>query len=112
MNLFIMDKEDILKHYKPQTEAENYLVETLRDCYNDLYAIQEVLSYHSLPYEQASWLDEALRPLMAELDTLRDENKRLEDLTDFQKEEIEELEEVNKRWSNIFEELKGIKNEQ
>ena len=46
-----MNAEDILRHFKPQTDEENYLKETIKDVFQDLYELQEVLADYSLSYE-------------------------------------------------------------
>lgn len=77
MNLSIMNYEDIITYYKPQTEDEAYIIDEMKEALKEL-----------------NMLNDSLEALQDEIDTLKKEIKMLEDVSDYLKEENEELNEI------------------
>ena len=86
MNLFIMDAESILIHYKPKTEEETHIIDAMKWLYEELNDIKDVLSDYSLSYDHIGFLSKELQEHFDRILELEEENKEL-------KEQIERLKE-------------------
>lgn len=70
MNLFIMDAESILIHYKPKTEEETHIIDAMKWLYEELNDIKDVLSDYSLSYDHTGFLNKELQDLADNKDEL------------------------------------------
>lgn len=61
MNLTIMNFDDIVRYYKPETGAEHYLTDALKDAVTELDKIKDLLSDYGFSYHDARMLDYDLR---------------------------------------------------
>lgn len=97
LNVLIMDGEEVVRWFKPQTEVEKHL-------YSIIKSYTENSEVESLEYE--------LYELRGEVDRLRDENNGFEyDLNDVKsqlKYALREIDEKDKTISDLNAELKGL----